>query len=166
MILDHLDRRERYIALHPRFARAFAWLDDPANREAKDGKYEIDGQDLFVLVQTGETGLASEKRFESHRRYIDIQVTLRGPEVMLWHPAAALTVVEAYAPETDLALYADPSHATPLVVAPEHFAIFFPEDGHKPGCALDGAPAPLRKAVFKVAMMDTASRSARRATAN
>jgi biofilm protein TabA len=162
VILDHLDRRERYIALHPRFAHAFAWLDLPANRDAKDGKYEIEGQDLFVLVQTGATGPAQDKRFESHRRYIDIQVTLRGPEVMLWHPAAALSVIEAYSPEHDVAFYADPPHYTPLVVEPEHFAIFYPDDGHKPGCALNGKPAPLRKAVFKVAVLDAASRSGRR----
>jgi YhcH/YjgK/YiaL family protein len=153
MIQDRLDHAARYHGLNRRFARAFAWCADPANRARANGRYEIDGDELFAIVDSGTTGAPADKRFESHRRYVDIQVNLAGGEVMEWTPARELTTADDFQPDGDVRFYHPPMHGiTRLLVRPDEFAIFFPEDGHKPCCHPAGAPSPYRKIVFKVAV--------------
>jgi biofilm protein TabA len=104
-----------------------------------------------VIVERGTTVPSASKRFESHRRYIDIQVNLAGGEIMEWLPAAGLTVSDEFAPGGDVRFYHQPARSpTRLLVEPGHFAIFYPEDAHKPCCHPGAHPVPYRKLVFKV----------------
>lgn len=149
MIQDTLANAGRYSALHPLFAEAFAWLD--AHRDAADGKYVIRGEDLYVIVETAGTHDPATRRFESHRRYLDIQVNLAGGEVMEWLPVADLVVEDDFQPDGDIAFYRTPTIApTRLHVRPGEFTIFHFSDGHKPVCHLPSGPVTYRKAVFKV----------------
>jgi biofilm protein TabA len=153
MILDRLTNSGRYAGLHPLFPRAFAWCSDPANATMADGRYAIVGEDLFVIVESGATKPASEKRFESHRRYIDIQVNLAGPEVMEWAPANELSPVDDFKPDGDIRFYSEPAHAPArALVRPNEFTVFWPEDAHKPCCNPGASSTPYRKFVFKVAL--------------
>jgi YhcH/YjgK/YiaL family protein len=153
MIHDALANAKRYQGLHPLFPVAFAWVQDPANRAKADGRYPLQGEALFVIVESGPTIDSKVKRFESHRRYIDIQVNLQGPEIMEWMPRAALTVCEDFKPDNDICFYQQPTiTATRLLVRPEEFAIFWPEDAHKPCCHPGETSVPYRKLVFKVAL--------------
>jgi biofilm protein TabA len=150
MILDALTRSGRYAGLHPRFAAAFAWCASSA-AGAADGRHELEGERLLVIVETGTTVQSTRKRFESHRRYIDIQVNLAGGEIMEWLPASALAVSDDFAPDGDVRFYHQPAQLpTRLLVEPGHFAIFYPEDAHKPCCHPGDAAVPYRKLVFKV----------------
>lgn len=151
MILAPLADADRYAPLHPLFGNAFAWMAGAGNLSKDDGRYPIDGERLIVIVETGTTKPAAERRFESHRRYIDIQVNLIGPELMEWLPAHTLTIEDDFQPDGDIAFYAAPTNpATRLIVPPRHFAIFWPEDAHKPSCSPGAEPIPFRKLVFKV----------------
>jgi YhcH/YjgK/YiaL family protein len=153
MIQDSLDNAARYAGLHPLFARAFAWLAEARNLALADGRYEVVGEDLYVMVMTGETGAAAEKRFESHRRYIDIQVNLAGGEIMEWTPVRDLAVADDFRPDNDVRFHQAPHQApTRLMVNPREFAVFWPEDAHKPCCQPGDRPTPYRKMVFKVAV--------------
>jgi YhcH/YjgK/YiaL family protein len=153
MIQDRLDNAARYHGLHPRFARAFAWCADPDNRRRANGRHDIEGDDLYAIVDSGTTGAPGDKRFESHRRYIDIQINLEGGEVMEWTPTRGLTVADDFQPGGDLRFYHAPSRGiTRLLVSPEEFAIFWPEDAHKPCCHPASAPVAYRKIVVKVAV--------------
>jgi YhcH/YjgK/YiaL family protein len=153
MIHDALANAARYAPLHPRFAAAFAWCGEPTNLAKADGRYALQGDQLFVIVETGPTMPALRKRFESHRRYIDIQVNLKGPEVMEWMPKASLAVFEDFKPDNDICFYQQPVDVpTRLLVQPRQFAIFWPEDAHKPCCNPGEASVPYRKLVFKVAL--------------
>jgi biofilm protein TabA len=153
MIHDTLANAKRYTALHPRFATAFAWCAEATNLAKADGRHAIQGESLFVIVESGPTIPAQLKRFESHRRYIDIQVNLKGPEIMEWMPRAGLTVFEDFKPDNDICFYQQPSDIpTRLLVRPHQFAIFWPEDAHKPCCNPGDAAVSYRKLVFKVAV--------------
>jgi len=150
MILDAVARGGRYAGLHPRFAAAFAWCASSA-AGAADGRYELAGEQLLVIVESGITVASASKRFESHRRYIDIQVNLAGGEIMEWLPATALTVSDEFAAGGDVRFYHQPACLpTRLLVEPGHFAIFYPEDAHKPCCHPGAEAVPYRKLVFKV----------------
>jgi YhcH/YjgK/YiaL family protein len=153
MIHDTLANAQRYHSLHPRFAHAFAWCQEANHLAKPDGRYPIHGDDLFVIVESGPTIAAPHKRFESHRRYIDIQINLQGPEIMEWMPRAALTLFEDFKPDNDICFYQQPvGLPTRLLVRPQEFAIFWPEDAHKPCCHPGEVAVTYRKLVFKVAL--------------
>ncbi len=148
MIFDHLANAEIYRPLNPRIARGLEWLAGFAPQE-KDGRYDLDGDNLFALVQTYVTVPAQERKFESHRGYLDIQYVADGDEIMLYAPLRDLQPLTAYNPEKDFILYAEPATSTPLHCRAGQFAIFYPQDGHKPGCLL-GPSGAVRKVVVKV----------------
>ena len=66
-------------------------------------------------------------------------------------PLGALTATMAFDAEKDYALYTDPAAgvATMLPLVPGSFAIFLPQDGHKPGC-ISGSAMRIKKVVIKV----------------
>ena len=149
MILDQLNQSHRYHGLSSRFAAAFEFLQKlPAN--APDGRQDIDGDDCFALVQGYVTKPVAQAKFETHRRYIDIQFIQAGRETILWAPLTTLTeVTQPYAAEKDVSFYGTPAQVTPIQLCAGKFAIFFPEDGHAPCLELNG-PAEVRKTVIKV----------------
>jgi len=150
MLLDTLANSARYHALHPGFAAAFEFLGRAPLDTMAPGRHEIDGQRLFVMLNVGQ-GLGPDgAKSEAHKRYIDIQLTVAGAEVIGWNPLAECRdILTPYDADKDFWLFSDrPKLWCP--VPPGVFAIFFPEDVHAP---LAAAPATaLRKAVVKVAV--------------
>ena len=151
MIADTLSQCRRYIALSPRFAAAFEFLRQlPADQPL--GRHELDGDHCFALVQTYATKPLAEAKFESHRKYIDIQFLQAGSETLLWSPLAALTkITEPYDAARDITFYAPPPQVTPINLRAGEFTIFFPEDGHAPGLEYSG-PTEVRKVVIKISV--------------
>ena len=150
MIIDTLANAHRYTALHPLFAAAFEYLKnfDPAT---PDGKHELNGDRLFAAVQRYDTAPASDKAWESHRVYADIQFVASGREKMLWAPVGELTPKDGYNAERDMEKYAEapPRHCAANLVSEDLFTIYFPEDGHKPAVMVDG-PEPVTKVIMKI----------------
>jgi len=146
MILDQLSQWPRYARLHPRFAAAFRYL-ETLTPQTPVGRVELAGNDLFVSVQTYPTRPVEQCRFEAHRQYADIQFLITGREQILWSPLPATTA--PYNAEKDILFFATPAVATPLHLVAGQFAVFFPADGHAPGCDLSGT-ATVLKAVVKV----------------
>lgn len=138
-------------ARHPRLARAIAWLRDPAMATRAEGRHDIDGEAIFAIVETGLGNDPATRRYESHRRYTDLQLSLTGGERMDVTPVDGLTVVEPFAAGGDIAFYAEPDRiCTRLAVLPGHLAVFTQADAHKPGLWLDGTAQTFRKVVVKV----------------
>lgn len=150
MIADSLPHAARYLVLHPLFRTAFDYLRN-FPRGAPDGRHPIEGDRLFALPQSYETAPSTEKRFEAHRRFIDIQFVLSGEEVIQHSPTERLEVSEPYHDERDVVFFRDPVSASPTLLRAGDFAIYFPHDGHKPGC-LHTTPMAVRKIVIKVAV--------------
>jgi len=150
MILDTLDQSHQYAALSPRFAKAFAFLRKmPAS--AAPGRHEIDGDEVYASVQRHFTKPVSERQYESHRKYIDVQFIHTGREIMYWAPLPLLIpgTTMAYDEKGDAALYKLIPEGVPLQVRAGQFTIFYPQDGHVPSCSWD-QPAEVFKVVVKV----------------
>ena len=152
MIFDTLSNSRRYDAVHPGFTKAFAYLRtfDPST---PDGRHDIEGDRIFALVQSYETASPSTKHYETHRRYIDVQYVVQGEELIPCMPASRLHTREDYDTTRDLLLYTDCALASATVseLNAGDFAIYFPEDAHKPGC-ICGHPSAVRKIVIKVSV--------------
>lgn len=146
MILDTVQNANRYFALNPNFAAAFAFLARPDLAELPAGRYEIDGDRVYALVQRQPGRKPDAGKLEAHRNYIDVQVVLGGVDTMGWRSTAACQeIATPYNPEKDVMLFADRPTAW-VAVGPGEFAIFFPADAHLPMIA-DGE---LHKVVLKV----------------
>jgi biofilm protein TabA len=148
MILDSLLHREIYEPLGQRFAAGLAWLVS-FDATMPDGRVPIDGEDLFALVQSYATTPGSEKRFESHERYADIQFVAAGRERILHTDAGSLVIQAAYDPQADIAFYEEPGASSSILLGPGHFTILWPGDAHKPGC-MAGGRDEVKKVVLKV----------------
>lgn len=148
MILTTLAEADRYATLAPGIDAGVAWLRafDPA---IADGRHAIDGGRVFALVSSYQTGPATEKRFETHRLYLDVQYVAAGAERILHAPASLLTVETPYDPSADIVFYAEPKVSSSLLVRAGDVAVFLPPDAHKPGCMAGGRDA-VRKVVVKV----------------
>jgi len=150
MVHDTLARCERYASLHPRFSKAFAYLQQ-FSPTTPEGRYEIDGEDLVAMVQSYPTEPADKKKFETHRRYIDIQYVFAGAEILGFADRERLTPTTEYDAERDLIFYAAPAIATASVLQAGEFVIYFPEDAHRGGCEA-GKSEVVRKVVLKIAV--------------
>lgn len=148
MILTTLADAAEYEVLGERIAAGLRWLRafDPA---LPDGRHAIDGDEVFALVSTYETGPSTEKRFETHVRHVDLQYVASGHERILHAPAAALAVETPYDEAADVAFHAEPPFASSLLLRPGDLAVFHPGDAHKPGC-MAGGRHTVRKVVVKV----------------
>lgn len=149
MILDTLGCAERYTALHRRFGRAFRFLANTDLEALPDGRTDIVGDEMFVILDRKDGRGRDGARLEAHRRYIDIQYTIRGEEEIGWTPLATCMGADgAFDATRDIVFFHDPP-STWVRVPRGSFAIFFPEDAHAP---LGGVGA-LTKAIVKVAVL-------------
>jgi YhcH/YjgK/YiaL family protein len=78
MIKDHLNQKERYERLHPLFPKAFAFIEKAVKENYAAGKYELEGKELYAMVQ--EYDSKTDSKTEAHRKYIDIQFVVSGTE--------------------------------------------------------------------------------------
>ena len=101
MVLDTLANAQRYTALHPAFARAFAYLSSVDLDALSAGRNEIDGDRMFVILDRKDGRGRGGARLEAHRRYIDIQYTIAGEEEIGWTPLASCAAPEGAFDETN-----------------------------------------------------------------
>lgn len=135
MILDSLENAGKYIHVHPRFKKAFDFLQNTDLTALPYGKIELQGSEIVVNVVelTGKT--LEEARMETHNQYIDIQVPIGALEKMGWIAGNKLeNETHPYDAAKDVTFFSD-SYSNLLTLAPFQFAVFFPEDGHQPGIA-------------------------------
>lgn len=132
------------------FARALQFLLAPGLAELPDGRYEIDGEKVFAMVQRYETAVSKEPRFEAHRKYIDVQFIAGGTEIIGWAPLENIAVSRPYAQDEDVCFGAAAAWS-PVLLGPGELAVFFPEDAHAPRLAA-GIPGAVVKIVIKVAV--------------
>lgn len=148
MILDEMENVLRYGALHPGLVPAADFLvsEDLASRKA--GRHPIDGDRLYLMI-VHEGGRGEEGALlETHRRYIDLQLTLSGGERIGWRRRESCRSPRGeYDVEKDLRFYEDKPRVW-TDVPPGCFAIYFPEDAHAP---LAGT-GEIAKAVVKIAV--------------
>ncbi len=149
MIVDRIENARLYTHLHKQFKKAFAALADPALPQKPDGRYSVDGDNVYYMVQHYTTKPADQARFESHKKYIDIQVLLAGQELLGYVPTAGLEVTVPYDEAKDIMFYRVGTMTSQVRLEPGLFCLLFPHDAHLPSCQIT-CPAEVYKVVFKV----------------
>ena len=153
MIVTKLTELLHQSAEHPSLFKAVEFLQEVQGKDLEDGRIEIDGKQVYALVQSylGKPDI-HQPRFEAHRRYIDIQYLVSGKEYFGWAPLEAMIETDLFNEEKDIVHGSVAEASITLVRLSEGLlAVVYPEDAHAPGLA-DGEPAPVKKIVVKVAI--------------
>ena len=150
MILDNLSHAELYYATHPNMKAAFDFIKKAMAEDLPVGKYELDGRELFAMVQAYDSKPVEGTLFEGHKNYIDLQFVWQGEEVIEVIDLSRTEEKVAYNPDKDKYMLTATAPATPCYLTDGDFAIVFPHDIHNPGLAPLGKIAPVKKIVVKI----------------
>lgn len=152
MIFDNIKNCEKYFGVNKRFEKAFDFIKKAVEENLEVGKYEIDGKEIFALVQNYDSKLKENSVFEGHENYIDIQFVIEGREMLGVIEVSKADVKIEYNPEKDVTFYHESENASYLIANSGDFCIFYPHDIHSPGVAFNNSPSNVRKIVVKVHM--------------
>lgn len=146
MVIDKIENSQFYSGLSERIAKALEYINSTDLLNTEVGKYEIEGENVFALVQEYNTKNLEDCKLESHFEHIDIQYVISGEERM------GLSILSNQIPHTvnkekDVAFYENES--TEFVLTQGMFAILFPDDLHCP-CIKNGENSKVKKLVVKI----------------
>lgn len=147
MILDNIKNCKKYEQLNRNFEKAFQFLKREDLGSLAVGKYEIDGENIFAMVQEYETKDLENAKYEAHKKYIDIQYLIEGTENMGYVLIDDLEVSSIYSEENDFMLLTGKPRL--ILLNEREFFILFPEDAHMPGIFVK-EKSKVRKVVVKV----------------
>jgi len=147
MIIDCIDNASFYYGVNKRLIRAFKFLREENLVDMEPGKYEMDGSNIYALLQSYETKPEEKGAWEAHRRYIDIQYLVSGTERMGCANLEAMTVCREYTEAEDCLLLKGKGNF--FLLEPKNFVVFMPQDVHMPGLAATN-PQTVKKVVVKV----------------
>lgn len=146
--IHHLEAYEKQ--LPPFIRQCLSAIRDFDFNSVLDGKYELCG--CTMSVESPATEPEEERKLEGHKKFIDIQFEIKGSEE--WIGVESIfdspRALESY---EDRDLYFFESHRekeSKVYFTEGRFAVFFPEDLHRPLCQGRRGKEILRKAVMKV----------------
>jgi len=146
MILDKLQNADLY-DISVSLKKGFDFLTSTNLETLEVGKYEIDGNDVFALISEYESKVHEDCRLEAHRKYADIQYIVSGKEAIGFNTLNNQAVLIDYNPDKDIIFFS--GETTPLILENGMFAVFFPQDLHRPCMQING-PEKVKKVVVKV----------------
>ncbi|MBQ8606336.1 MAG: YhcH/YjgK/YiaL family protein [Clostridia bacterium] len=150
MIFDCIENAEKYIAVNEDFKKAFDFIKKATAESYPAGKYEIDGDNVYAMVQEYTTRQEDDCKYEGHRKYIDIQYMIDGIEYIDVVDLNKTKPITEFDAQNDYSFFEKTEKANSCVVCNGDYAILFPHDIHRPGRAYKNEPAPVRKIVVKV----------------
>ena len=149
MITDRVECAGMYAGLGERISLGLALLNEEQVRTSAPGRYEVQEDLIFFVTDVYRSRPIEISRFESHRKYLDIQYVVSGREWISYGPVEGLTVETPYVPDKDVEFYASVESASRVLMQAGTFAIFFPHDAHMPGLMVE-RPEEVRKIVVKI----------------
>lgn len=171
MILDDIKNLSAYESVGFNSKKVLEFINKAAKENLSQGRYELDGDNLFALIQVYETKNREECLYEAHKLYGDIQYIVDGYEKIYAANIDLLDVVEDRTPGEDILFYdrslktlenklasdtvsdkdnvvSNLQEEADLSLRPGSFAIFLPQDGHMP-CCVCKEKQKVKKIVFK-----------------
>jgi biofilm protein TabA len=146
MILDSVQSFEKYNSLEEGFRKVYDYIRKNDLHSLAEGKYDIDGNNVYCTVWSGKLRAIEEAKLEVHDSYIDIQVLLEGSETIGIKDRMRCNAMGVdYDGLKDIAFF-DEEPENYVVLGPDNMAIIFPADAHAP---LLGS-GECKKIIFKV----------------
>lgn len=150
MIVASLSNKSEYYGIHPELDKALDCLTEEFLAKVPTEKTLLDGEDLFVTRFELETVPFAETFYESHKKYLDIQLLVKGEErVDIAHPDH-LTLTQH---KDDFYGYTGEADQT-VILRPGNFLIVFPGDAHRLKIAVNEPGEAFTRIVFKIKVYD------------
>jgi YhcH/YjgK/YiaL family protein len=147
MVVDHFSNRKTYYVFGERFRKAFEFLETNDIRNMELGRHEIDGDDVFILVQEYTSKTVDDCGLEAHRKYADIHYVAEGFEYLGYAHISRCKETVPYALGPDASFFEKECQF--VLLQEGDIAVVFPQDVHMPQRrALVGVK--VRKACIKV----------------
>lgn len=147
--VDAVEFKKQYETNKVTWDKVIKFLSDSSKLAAlAPGKYPIDGKNAYASITYAPSKTFEASKWESHRRYIDLQYVISGKEKIGMVPISKATVTESYNEAKDVAHYS--SDGTYYIATPKEFFLFFPADVHRPNIKVDGYDS-VKKLVIKIA---------------
>lgn len=147
MIFGNIHNLQEYPFLESGIKECFSYARNHRLEEYSAGRYEIDGNRLFVNIVEYETTIPQKRFWEAHRQYLDLHLMLRGKEQIdlnfIWNME-----IKEYARAEDF-LPMEGEKSCSAVLREGDFLICFPNDGHRTAVAVE-EPEQIKKAIFKI----------------
>ncbi len=119
------------------------------NPDSPTGRYEVDGERIYAIYTHNTTQEASEKEFETHQKYIDIQLLYSGELIMGHTFGAGTESTSEYNTKNDIQMFSKPKEYSKVAMTGGEFVVFFPHDYHMPDCCVT-KPSGIKKLIIKV----------------
>lgn len=130
--------------------KAIAYAATTDFSKLEDGRQEIDGDKMYANLFHLTSRQMQEIHPELHKKYADVQFWISGEELCGVAPyTGAGECIDAREDE-DLYFYRAFENEFLIHATQGCYAVFFPNDVHRPGVCLDGKPLRYRKVVIKV----------------
>ncbi len=146
--VDKKEFAKQYFRNRARWDKAFSFLKSKNLSDLNTGRYELEGENLFVNVDEYVTRNEEVTKYEAHKKYADIQYLVKGEEKIGVLPLDKTTITSPYNSEIDAA-FSETSLNIYRIASSDRFFIFFPNDAHRPGVKTD-ENQKVRKVVVKV----------------
>jgi YhcH/YjgK/YiaL family protein len=148
MIADILKNRHIYEAISARIKIALEYISNTDFSAMEPGRYELDGSNLFALVQAYDSIPKEQGKWECHKKYIDIQYIAEGVEQIGCNNIEYMKITTEYNPEKDIAFLSGKGDF--ITFSKGSYGIFFPEDAHMPKLAVNNVSGAVKKVVIKI----------------
>lgn len=148
MIIDSLANANLYTGISNKITKAFEWLINTDLNNLNTGKYFIDDENIFAIVQEYQTLDEVNEQMEAHKKYIDVQYMISGEEMVGLSLFSNQTISKSYDEESDFMQFSDPPTFY-AILTEGSFMIFYPTDLHMP-CLQIIEPSLVKKVVVKV----------------
>ena len=148
MIYDKIDNWNLYAGISEDLRLGLEYLKN-VSPDVELGVYELSPR-VKAIISEYTTKEDNANGYEAHREWIDIQYLLKGSEKICCLLLEYLKETKAYDASKDTAFYDETGVAgQEMLVGNGYFAVFFPQDGHKPGLRV-GECEQVKKVVVKV----------------
>lgn len=148
MIYDKVENMSLYFDRLKGFEKIEKAYNDFINNPIKEGRIDIDGDNLWCNVASYTVNPDNPLKYEAHREYADVQVMVDGEEVFGWANTKECNVTEDFEDGSDIA-FMDAPNGQFFELRKGYFAVFFPEDAHAP-CRKSENADTAHKLVYKV----------------
>ena len=142
MIYDKLENFEKYVGAHEEFKTVAEFIKNNDMLALPVGKMPIN--DKVFLNRQSYMGKPDTDKYESHIKYIDVQIVLKGVEKIKY--SAKNPVIEDLNEKDCYFTYTNDDGVSTLFE--NTFAVYFPGELHAPGIGVNDEQ--VEKIIFKV----------------
>lgn len=147
MIVVERSDFKRYVSINPHFSKVYQFLESTDLKKLKDGRIEIDGNNVFANLMTYVADGIPGRQFETHKKYLDIHLVVSNIELTAVASPIKARIKKEFDEQKDIGFY-NSSEYQMVQLTENNLLVAFEEDYHQPKIRVNDDP--VRKLVIKV----------------